>query len=55
MIKGFNKIILQKDCESFLIFFTFSMKEFWNEIFCNLLFKIHIVAPIYHMFCVNHC
>jgi len=31
------------------------MKEFLNEIFCNLLLKIHIVAPIDHMFCVNHC
>jgi hypothetical protein len=31
------------------------MKEFLNEIFCNLLLKIHIVTPIDHMFCVNHC
>ncbi len=29
--------------------------SFFNEIFCNLLLKIHIVAPIDHMFCVNHC
>ncbi len=25
-----------------------------NEIFCNLLFIIFTIAPIYHMFCVNH-
>jgi hypothetical protein len=31
------------------------MKELLNEIFCNLLLKIHIVVPIDHMFCVNHC
>jgi hypothetical protein len=31
------------------------MKEFWNEIFCNLLLKTHIVASIDHVFCVNHC
>jgi len=41
------------------VFFTFfpffHMKEFLNEIFCNLLLKIHIVTPIDHMFCVNHC
>jgi len=30
------------------------MNFFLNEIFHNLLLKIHIVAPIYHMFCVNH-
>jgi hypothetical protein len=49
-------ITLQKDCESFLIIFSlFHMKEFLNEIFCNLLLKIHVVVPIDHMFCVNHC
>ncbi len=37
----------------FQSFFTFYMKSFLNEIFCNLLLKIHIVAPIDHMFCVN--
>jgi hypothetical protein len=31
------------------------MKEFLNEIFCNLLLKMHIVASIDHMFCINHC
>ncbi len=36
-------------------FSFFHMKEFLDEIFCNLLLKIHIVAPIFHMFCVNHC
>jgi hypothetical protein len=30
------------------------MKQFLSEIFCNLLLKIHIVAPIHHMFLVNH-
>jgi hypothetical protein len=46
---------LQKDCESFLILSSFfHMKEFLNKIFCNLLLKIHVVAPIEHMFCVNH-
>jgi len=41
------------------VFFTFfpffHMNFFLNEIFCNLLLKIHIVTPIDHMFCVNHC
>jgi hypothetical protein len=36
-------------------FSLFHMKEFLNEIFCNLFFKIHIVAPIDHMFCVKRC
>jgi hypothetical protein len=40
---------------SFSPFSPLHMKEFFNEIFCNLLLKIHIVAPIDHMFCVNHC
>ncbi len=54
--KGANMITLQKDYESCLIFFHFfHMKEFLNEIFCNLLSNIHIVALIDHMFCVNHC
>ncbi len=39
----------------FSFFSFFHMKEFFNEIFCNFLFKIHIVAPLNHMFCVNHC
>jgi hypothetical protein len=30
------------------------MKVFLNEIFFNLLLKMHIVFPIDHMFCVNH-
>jgi hypothetical protein len=50
---GTNMITLQKDYESFLI--IFHMKEFLNEIFCYLLLEIHIVAPIDHMFFVNHC
>jgi hypothetical protein len=37
----------------FYSFYTFSYEFFLNEIFCNLLLKIHIVAPIDHMFCVN--
>jgi hypothetical protein len=50
--KGANVITSQKDYESFLIFFD--MKEFLNEVFCNLLLKIHINALIDHLFCVNH-
>jgi hypothetical protein len=38
----------------FSLFSLFHMKEFLNEIFCNLLLEIHIVSPIDHMFCVNH-
>jgi hypothetical protein len=34
--------------------FHFFMKEFLNEFFCNLLLIIHIIAPTYHIFCVNH-
>jgi len=48
-------ITLQKDYESFSFFFIFSYNlEFLNKILCNLLLKKHIVAPIDHMFCVNH-
>ncbi len=35
-------------------FSLFHMKEIFNEIFRNLLLKVRIVAPIDHMFCVNH-
>jgi hypothetical protein len=31
------------------------MKEIWNEIFCNLSLKIHIVASKNHMFFINNC
>jgi hypothetical protein len=34
----------------FQSFSLFHMKEFLNEIFYNLLLKIHIIAPIDHMF-----
>jgi hypothetical protein len=41
--KGTYGITLQKDYEYFLVFFSFfHMKEFLDEIFCNLLLKIHI-------------
>jgi hypothetical protein len=33
---------------------TFHIKEFLNEIFCNFLFIIFTIAPICHMFYVNH-
>jgi hypothetical protein len=32
----------------------FNMREFLNKIFYNLFLKIYIIAPIYHMFYVNH-
>jgi hypothetical protein len=51
--KGAKGITIQKECESF--FFHFFIWNFLNKIFCNLLLKIQIVAPIYHMFWVNHC
>jgi hypothetical protein len=44
-------ITLQKKSESFLV--LFHVKEFLNEIFCKLLLKVHIIAPIDHVFCVN--
>ncbi len=53
--KGANGITLQKDYESFLAFFTFSYERILNEIFCNLLLRIHTVAPLDHMVCVNQC
>jgi hypothetical protein len=37
----------------FNLFSFFYKKEFFNEIFCNLLRKIHVVVPIDHMFCVK--
>jgi hypothetical protein len=36
-IRGANEITLPKDCELFCLFSLFCMKEFLNEIFCNLL------------------
>jgi len=53
--KGANKITLQKDYESFLAFFIFSYERILNEIFCNLLLKIHINAPLDQMVCVDWC
>jgi hypothetical protein len=53
MIKGANGTTLQKDNEYFLVFFIFLDEFFFNEIFCNLSQKIHIVAPIYHRFYVK--
>jgi len=53
--KGTNGITLQKDYEFFLAIFIFSYERILNEIFCNLLLKIHTVAPIDHMVCVNQC
>jgi hypothetical protein len=48
-------LFYQKDCESFFsIFHFFHIKEILNEIFCNLLLKIQIVALVYHMSCVSH-
>jgi len=49
-------ITLQKDRESFLVIFHFFIwKNFQIKYFANLLLKIHIVAPIDHMFRVSHC
>jgi hypothetical protein len=51
--KGANEITLQKDFESFSVFFNFSYERILDEIFCNLLNTYS--CPIDHIFCVNHC
>jgi hypothetical protein len=49
-------IALQKDCNYFFFLFSFfHMKEFFHEIFCNLLLNIYIVALIDFMFSIIHC
>jgi hypothetical protein len=49
-------LLYKRIMNHFLVFFHFfHMKDFLNETFCNLLLKIRMVAPIDHMFCVNHC
>jgi hypothetical protein len=48
-------LLYERNVSLFLIFSLFQMKEFFNEIFYNLLLQILIVAPINHMFGVNHC
>jgi hypothetical protein len=40
--------------QSFLWSFSlFHRKDFCNEIFCNMLLKIHITFSIRHIFCIN--
>jgi len=34
----------------FVVIFTFSKKGFLDEIFCNMLLKIHIIFSIHHIF-----
>ncbi len=48
-------LLYKRIVNPFQFFFIFSYERFFNEIFCNFLFKIHIVAPLNHMFCGNHC
>jgi hypothetical protein len=49
-------LLYKRFLNPFLFFFSFfHMKEFFNEIFCNLLLNIHIVAAINNIFYVNHC
>jgi hypothetical protein len=43
--KGANMITLQKECESFLVFFHFFIWEFLNKIFCNLVIKNTYSCP----------
>jgi hypothetical protein len=50
-----ENLLYKKTMNFFSFFSIFHMKEFLNEIFGNLLLKIHIGAPINHMFYVNHC
>jgi hypothetical protein len=28
-------------------------KNFWDDIFCNMLLKMHIIFSIHHIFCIN--
>jgi hypothetical protein len=43
-------LLYKRNVNFFGHFSLFHMKGFLNEIFCNLLLKIHIVVPIDHMF-----
>ncbi len=40
--------------QSFLWSFSVShRKDFWDEFFCNMLLKIHIMFSMRHIFCIN--
>jgi hypothetical protein len=42
-----------KDYSSFLVILLSHIKDFVDETFCNILFKIHIISSIHHIFCIN--
>ncbi len=51
-----NEPTMTKDSRTivpFVIIFTFSYKRLLDEIFCNMLFRIHIMFSIHHIFCIN--
>jgi hypothetical protein len=64
-VQGFGCKYIQRHQNDYFIneqwvflksFSLFHMKDFLNEIFCNLLLKVHIVIQyITYMFCVSHC
>jgi hypothetical protein len=50
-----NELVVTKDSRIIVLLWSFSLshrKDFWVEIFCNMLLKIHIFS-INHIFCIN--
>lgn len=47
--KEYIKLFYKRIVNMYLVLHFFHI-YFWNKIFCKLLFKIHIVASIYHFF-----
>jgi hypothetical protein len=44
---------MMKDSNITIIFVVISLshrKDFWDEIFCNILLNIHIIFSIHHIF-----
>jgi hypothetical protein len=51
-----NEPMVTKDLRTIILFWSFSLyhnKDFLDEIFYNMLPKIHIIFSIHHIFCIN--
>jgi hypothetical protein len=52
-----NEPLVTKDSRIVVLLWSFSVshtKEFWDEIFCNMLLEIYIyIFSIHHIFCIN--
>ncbi len=36
-----------------MVISLFHRKDFWDQIFCNMLLEVHIIFSGYHIFCIN--